>query len=80
MDNENITYARGRVVELGEEIEALRTQLRHLRKSLCSLTCREEIAVREARALLDDYEEKSEKLSETFKTMYEIQEKWGLKR
>ncbi len=78
--SENITYAKGRVVELKEEIETLQLQIEPIKKNICSLACKEEsLEVKQIKALLDDYETKRVKLSDTFKKLYAIQDKWGLR-
>ena len=77
-DIPNITYARGRVVELQEQISTLQTQLKHIKLSLRSVVSQDEISVSEAKALLSDYEDKSTQLSELFKKLFEIKKSWGL--
>lgn len=80
MAEENITYARGRVVELNSEIEALQIQIKSIKKSICSLACSEnDIEVKEIKAILDDYETKRIKIHEAFKALHAIQNKWGFK-
>jgi len=79
MSEESITYARGRVVELQEEIEILKSQMQPVKKTICSLSCSEDtLDVKQIKALLDDYEVKSNKLSDTFKKLNTIKEKWGI--
>lgn len=80
MPDENITYAKGRVVELSEDIEKLQIQIKAIKKSICSLTCTDnDIEVKEVNALLEDYKVKRDRLQETFKNLYAIQDKWGLR-
>ncbi|MEA1917401.1 MAG: hypothetical protein U9N42_07705 [Campylobacterota bacterium] len=79
MSEENITYARGRVVELNEEIERLQHQIKPIHKSISLLVNADSIEVQEVKALLDDYETKKVKISDAFKTLYAIQDRWGLR-
>jgi len=80
MAEENITYAKGRVVELSEDIEALQVQMKSSKKSICSLACSDnDINVKEMKALLDDYQVKQSTIHETFKKLHTIKERWGLK-
>ena len=79
MNIANKTYARGRAAEIEDDIAVLQSQLKHTKASLRSVVNRDEINVSDARALLADYEEKSDKLSDLFKALYEIKEAWGLK-
>jgi len=80
MAEESITYARGRIVELDESINAMRIQLEPIKKAICSKTCADtDINVYEVRVLLNEYESKISALSEKQKERMEIKEKWGLR-
>lgn len=76
---ENITYARGVIVELSDEIEMLKAQISPIKSAMCTNMCKEEPNTKELRALLDDYDVKAKKISDAYKRIFELKEKWGIK-
>ena len=74
---EDKIYDRGLYHQLKDDIETLQTQINPTKKEICLLACADEIEVKSLKALLDDYEVKRVKLSDMFKKLYEIKDKWG---
>lgn len=79
MSDENITYAKGRIYELQESIQAQQLVFEPIKKAISREADKETINTQKLRSLLDEYDIKTDKLSQSFKELYQIKEKWGIK-
>lgn len=79
MKDENITYAKGRIYELKESIQAQQLVFEPIKKAISHEAQSEIINTQKLRSLLDEYDIKADKLSQSFKELYKIKEKWGIK-
>lgn len=76
---ENITYARGKIVELNDKIDGLKITLEPIKKALENEVLKNNIEVNKARKLLDEYENKTIEMGNTHMEIFVIKEKWGIR-
>lgn len=76
---ENITYARGRIVELNEIIDTLNITKEPIKKALENEVSKNDMDINKVRKLLTEYENKTIELSNTHMEILTIKEKWGIK-
>lgn len=77
---ENITYARGKIVELNDKIDGLKITLEPIKKALENEVLKNSIEVNKARKLLDEYENKTIEMGNTHMEIFTIKEKWGIRQ
>ena len=76
---ENITYARGRIVELNETLDTLTITKEPIKKALENEVSKDNMDINKVRKLLTEYENKTIEMSNTHMEIFSIKEKWGIK-
>ncbi|MCT7549814.1 hypothetical protein N5U04_09875 [Aliarcobacter butzleri] len=76
---ENITYARGRIVELNETLDTLTITKEPIKKALENEVSKDNMDINKVRKLLTEYENKTIEMSNTHMEIFTIKEKWGIK-
>lgn len=76
---ENITYARGRIVELNEILDTLTITKEPIKKALENEVSKDNMDINKVRKLLTEYENKTIEMSNTHMEIFTIKEKWGIK-
>ena len=76
---ENITYARGRIVELNEIIDTLSITKEPIKKALENEVLKNDMDINKVRKLLTEYENKTIVMGNTHMEIFTIKEKWGIK-
>ena len=76
---ENITYARGRIVELNEIIDTLSITKEPIKKALENEVLKNDMDINKVRKLLTEYENKTIEMGNTHMEIFTIKEKWGIK-
>ena len=76
---ENITYARGRIVELNETLDTLTITKEPIKKALENEVSKDNMDINKVRKLLTEYENKTIEMSNAHMEIFTIKEKWGIK-